>query len=508
MSMPNTLTVNDLRDRIAAIIEEEQGALLSDTQSLLRFPTVSGGNPEEHKVYLEEIPKALDFLHALSDRMGFTWRQWDNESAEIAWEHGDGRPVVGIAAHIDVVPAAGTWKYPPFSATIADDGFLYSRGIQDDKGPLMQALYGMNAAKRAGLELPVDVRLIIGTCEETGDWGDVTRYLQKRGAPDFAFTPDATFPITNGEKGMSCVKFSSTWDALEPDEETGLEFVSLIAGKRANIVPDLCEIVLRFPIARKNDVMKDLVRATTEFTVHNPGANVTITRETVIGGKAELLVSFIGKAAHGSVPKIGHNAALDGMRFLADVETIPAPVRAYMKFLLFVSEDLDGTNLMVNGTHHFIGETTVNLGVVQMDRNGGHGLLNVRPTMGVSVKQVMANSALAAETFSKTTGYSFRSEQDGKVFDAIYLDPNSPKVAPFLQALQGGFTAVTGEEARLMAIGGSTYSKAFPNCCAFGPIHEHTDEEMAHQADERLAVDSIIRNAKIYGTSIALLQYL
>ena len=42
---------------------------------------------------------------------------------------------LAFAGHTDVVPAGneGSWKYPPFSATI-NDGKLYGRGAEDMKG--------------------------------------------------------------------------------------------------------------------------------------------------------------------------------------------------------------------------------------------------------------------------------------------------------------------------------------------------------------------------------------
>jgi succinyl-diaminopimelate desuccinylase len=47
-------------------------------------------------------------------------------------------PLVVFAGHTDVVPTGkeSAWKYPPFSATIADDGMMYARGAADMKSSI------------------------------------------------------------------------------------------------------------------------------------------------------------------------------------------------------------------------------------------------------------------------------------------------------------------------------------------------------------------------------------
>ncbi|BBP43514.1 succinyl-diaminopimelate desuccinylase [Thiosulfativibrio zosterae] len=51
---------------------------------------------------------------------------------------GSDGPLVVFAGHTDVVPTGkeSAWKYPPFSATIADDGMLYARGAADMKSSI------------------------------------------------------------------------------------------------------------------------------------------------------------------------------------------------------------------------------------------------------------------------------------------------------------------------------------------------------------------------------------
>ena len=51
---------------------------------------------------------------------------------------GSDGPLVVFAGHTDVVPTGkeSAWKYPPFSATLSDDGMLYARGAADMKSSI------------------------------------------------------------------------------------------------------------------------------------------------------------------------------------------------------------------------------------------------------------------------------------------------------------------------------------------------------------------------------------
>lgn len=507
-----TGTADHIRQKVGEILERHRERMLADTTRIINFETVSGGNPEQEKKYREQIPACLAWLRELAAAMGFRFHVWEGRVAEIEWAPEGGnnddrqRPVFGIAAHIDVVTPVGKWTHPPFSGTISN-GILYGRGIQDDKGPLIQALYGMYAVKEAGIKPPCDVRIIIGTSEETGDWSDVQLYLEKRGAPDYCFTPDADFPIITGEKGMLNLRFRATWDKVLPDEDTQMEFVLLKGGERSNIVPGLAEATLRFPAAKKNDVMKEMVRETTRFTVENPGSNVTLVpgdeRSARPDGSYESLISFIGKPVHSSLPAKGHNAAVDALRFFSDIETLPRAVRAYIQFLAFIGSTDDGTNLRIDSTHPFVGDTTTVLSLLHIDQIGGEATVNIRPTMGLSCSQVITRARAAARAWEDSSGLRIDVVDGNRCVEAIFLDRASPAIDAFISSLQLAYETVTGETAEECAIGGTTYAKAFPNCCAFGPIKIGVDEELAHQTDEHMAVDSIFRNALIYGLAIA-----
>jgi succinyl-diaminopimelate desuccinylase len=495
--------------KISAEIDALRDDLLCDTARLLQFRTVSGGSPEQEEEYQREIPACLAWLKELSASMGFEFREIQGVAAEIVWNHPDeNAPRFAIASHIDVVTPVGEWTHPPFSGAIAD-GYMWGRGTQDDKGPLMQSLYGMYAVKRAGIQPPCSVAIVIGTMEETGQWRDMQVYLQNAKKPDFAFTPDANFPIINGEKGMLSVYVDAEWPDGGIDGETGMEFIRLTGGERENIVPASAELVIRFPSENRTEVLKELVRTTTEYVVEHDNANITLqpNRQRDLGdGRYEAVASFVGKAAHSSTPAKGHNAIVDAIDFVKGIETFPEPMRRFASFLHIAGADMTGESIGVAANHDFIGPTTVCLSLLDLGKTRGRAVLNIRPTMGWTADKVLEQLRKTLDAYQEPVGRRMELSVKGEKKNPIYLDPQDPRVAGGIKALQEAYSLVTGREPELKSIGGTTYAKALPNCCAFGPVMSPEEAELAHQCDERVPVEAIIRNAKIYGASVALFR--
>jgi succinyl-diaminopimelate desuccinylase len=501
---------DDLSRALDREVEALRDELIQSTTRILQFETVSGAADDAGRQRCrEQLAACAHFLETLSTKMGFRWLAKPGRWYCIEWpadkRPADKRPLlVGIPTHIDVVPASGAWTHPPFSGDVAD-GVIWGRGTQDDKGPLLATLFGLYALKRIGFRPSITTRIIIGTQEEIGDWGDLREYFDEHGFPDFGFTPDANFPIIIAEKGIVNLDAKAKWDAAAGRSNGPVEFVALKGGVRSNVVPDLCELTIHYPKAERDAILKELFAVTTQFTVDNPPASITLLPDKArdLGnGREELLISFLGKSAHGSLPEKGHNAALDALKFVADTETFPEPARLFARFLHVGCSDFLGNKLDIASRHDFVGATTVNLGIVKIDGTEGQATINVRATLGMDRKEVIKRAGALAKAYAERTGLDLSITGEERGFNAHYLDPKL--AGRFLTGLQEGFQAVTGELPELRAIGGTTYAKAMPNCCAFGPILESAgEEELAHQADEHISVDSQIRNTKIYGLSIA-----
>ena len=130
-------------------------------------------------------------------------------------EIGQGDELLAVLCHLDVVPAGDLedWQTPPFEATLKD-GWLIGRGVQDDKGPSLAALYAVKSLLDQGLVFTKRIRFIFGTDEETL-WRCMNRYNQIEEKADLGFAPDSSFPLTYAEKGLLQVKLHGPgWEDL------------------------------------------------------------------------------------------------------------------------------------------------------------------------------------------------------------------------------------------------------------------------------------------------------
>ena len=147
----------------------------------------------------KDVRRMLDVAMADAKAFGYETRDFDGYACDITLP-GESEEAIAVLGHLDVVPAGDNWATPPFTATRVGDQ-IFARGTSDDKGPALAALYAMNAIKAAGIPLKKSIRLILG-CDEESDWEDMAYYCAHTEMPEVGFSPDASFPIINTEKGM------------------------------------------------------------------------------------------------------------------------------------------------------------------------------------------------------------------------------------------------------------------------------------------------------------------
>ena len=162
-----------------------------DLNGLIEIPSVTADRVKS--------VEALDYVIGLA-------RKYDLNAYTVAGgrvgivEYGEGGETLGVLAHVDVVESnASEWRFPPFKLTDYD-GRLYGRGVQDDKGAVMMILYVLKFFHENNVSVSTKIQLIIGTQEES-TWEDMDAYRDEMQAPDYGFTPDGEFPVSNAEKG-------------------------------------------------------------------------------------------------------------------------------------------------------------------------------------------------------------------------------------------------------------------------------------------------------------------
>jgi succinyl-diaminopimelate desuccinylase len=408
---------------------------------------------------------ALKEALAIGAQLGFETKNLDNYAGYI--EMGAGDDVIGILCHVDVVPEGGGWKHKPYELCI-EDGRLYGRGVCDDKGPLVAALYAMKIAREIQPALPKRVRLVIGANEECG-CGCVKHYKDVEGGFKMGFSPDGEFPVIFGEKGYYHIDMLA---ALSRTPGGGV-IRSISAGSVRNAVPDYCECVVSNE-ADAGDVMDKFFSF---LTANKLDGNVSV----VPGG---LLLSIAGKAAHSSLPHLGVNAASFMLKFLGGVTDESPFVNTYNA--LFGTETT-GQKAGIACSDKY-GALTLNAGVITTESDG-----TVRLTIDIRYP-VTADFTPYAEILKQKISDCGAREIFVMAEKPLLIDPESPLVMQLMDA----YRTVTGDcDSKPRVIGGGTYAKSFENVDAFGPEFDGDDNRM-HDSDENISLDRLKQAIEIY----------
>ncbi|NYF25218.1 dipeptidase PepV [Sporosarcina sp. JAI121] len=449
---------------------KRQENLLEDLQQLIAIPSVLDENAVTKDLPFGPEPKrALDWLLEEGRKAEMSVKNVDNMAGHI--EMGNGDDIIGILCHVDVVPAGSNWTYGPYDGTIVD-GKLFGRGAIDDKGPTIAAWHAMKLVKESGITLNKRVRLIIGTDEESG-FRCVKRYFEKEEMPQIGFAPDADFPIINAEKGIASVLFKQK--SIGADGQL-LWFKS---GNRTNMVPDYAEAHIAKEVGIDND------QFTTFLNIHNVTGGVTKEKDYTV-------INLNGKSAHAMEPDNGVNAAVLLASFLNRIfqEGTSKDFTQFM-FNAFANESR-GLFLGLAFNDEMSGDTTLNAGIVTYDQeNSGEITISMRYSVSYQFEEKMTT---CMERLTETP------------FSVDVLSNSAPHYVdaadPLIRTLQEVYTDHTGEHAELLSIGGGTYARVLEKGVAFGMLFPGR-EDVAHQADEYVYIDDLMKATAIYADAIS-----
>ncbi|GAP00049.1 dipeptidase PepV [Fructobacillus ficulneus] len=456
--------------------KEEEQAFLSDLKDFLSIPSVRDDSKATKDAPLGPGPKdALVHILALADRDGFVTKNIDNLAGYIEIGPKDADEYVALLSHVDVMAAGEGWSTDPFGPVI-EDGKVIARGASDDKGPGLAAYYGFKMIRDLNLPLKRRVRLIFGTDEEN-DWTGMTRYFEVEPAPAFGFSPDAEYPIINGEKGNLQVNITSP--ATNGDDAQLLSFDS---GIRTNMVPG---------VARATVFGLDPDQTVTDFATflaNNPQVRGSVTPD---GEKVDF--ELLGKQVHGSLPETGENAGTYLAKFL-DQYNFGGTAAHFLKYLGELShDDPTGKILGVDHVDDVMGALSMNVGIQKFNLDEGVYInYNFRYPKGIEPEFIEAklNDAMPEWDYEAKIG--------GHAQVPHYVSPEDPVV----KTLLGIYHDQTGLPAHDQVIGGGTYGRLMERGVAFGALFPDSPDKM-HQVDEFALVDDLVRSMGIYGQAVA-----
>jgi len=441
----------DYRDIVRGCEEE----MLQKLGRLVKYNSVLG-EAKPGMPFGEGPAGALKEGLAIAEELGFAVTNLDYYCGYA--EMGEGPELIGIAGHLDIVPAGDGWTHDPFTLTREGDK-VFGRGVTDDKGPMIAALYAMKIIRDSGVKFNKRVRLLMGTNEETGS--RCMEHYNEVGEPfTLGFTPDANFPGIFGEKGMLGMKVCSK----------NTKILSMTGGFVSNAVCHQCTTVIPSEVDEK--ALKDALSATplTSFEVTSEGGKTT--------------VFAVGQAAHASTPLLGVNAAGFTMQALAAAGFRDDFVDFYNSR---IGTSCDGSGFGIKLSDDY-GDLTLSNGIVT---TGDDGVITctIDCRVPVTVKEEELRAALAP----------YLEDEKGKteilrISGSLFYPPDSDLV----RSLYDAYTEVTGDTSlKPEVIGGGTYAKSLKNIIAFGPEWPDKDYRI-HNSDEWTDVNDFARCVEIY----------
>ena len=439
--------------------------IIKTLQELIQIKTVLD-TPVEGGPFGQGNKDCLEKTLSVCEKLGFKVKNLDGYCGYA--EIGEGDELVGIIGHLDVVPEGDGWKYPPYSGMIVD-GEMWGRGTWDDKGPVVISIYAIKALMDSGFKFNKRVRLIFGCNEESGSLC-MEHYLKVDEPISYGVSPDASFPVIFAEKTINNIEITGN-----SKDEGSISLTYFDAGIVINAVPDKCVFKLAYKCNNCkanaiNTIEKALAEKNIKFEYSDDNNTLTYT--------------VFGKAAHGSIPHMGINAASYAIYALKDI--------VKNDFIKLYSEciglDVHGESFGCFASDEY-GPLAMNVGLVHYEDNKFSIRINSRLPFNTNTDKMMNQ---INETMRK---YSFASVKLLSSSKGFKVDKDSKMIKSLVNAYQ----EVTKDyQTAPICSAGGTYAREFSNCVAFGPEMEGYGEVIIHQPNERIQIRAIEDIMKIY----------
>ncbi len=429
--------------------------ILRDLEKLVAIRSVASQSEEETKA-------ALDFILQRAAEMGLDSECVDDIAAHV--QYGEGGKLCGVLTHLDVVPAGAGWSSDAF-ALDRRDGRLYGRGVADDKGAAIVALYCLKALKDEGVKGKNTLRAIYGTREEVG-MEDMKAYFASHPMPDMGFTPDSDYGICTCEKGILQIM-------VEADSNDGTFLNEFRAGNALNAVPDKAWVLLDCSESDEHQLYR--------FADARPQVDFEF-KFTIDG----MMIIATGKAAHACEPDKGVNAAAQ----LIDLLTANFGYNGLGSLIGFIdsaiSTETNGNSLGIKMRDSSSGALTLCLSEVEILENSARAAIDIRYPVTMDSQAILYRVRKAAE------------KEGLKVKVLCHHQPlHLSEDSELVTLLKGSYEKIPGEQPRIYSTGGGTYARELGGRgVAFGPVFPD-DECNMHNADESLDEEKFFLHAKI-----------
>lgn len=427
------------------IIKDEQykKQLLELLREWVRIPSVYDVNTvSEDMPFGKAVNEALLWFEKLGENNGFKVRNIDNHAVHI--QYGEGLEYVDIFGHCDVVNPGDGWETDPFQLKIYDDK-LVGRGVSDNKGPMIVCFLALKMIKDMGIKLNRKVRLIVGGNEESG-FKCIKHYYSKEPYGVCGFTPDAKFPVLNGEKGAGVVFLKLNIDDKDLIVKGGLEH---------NTIPE--KVII------KN------IKDNEKFVVEGVGGH-----------------SSKPEKAKNPIPK----ALLDLHSQLEEQWVIDL-------YKLINEENLDGSLFGINKEGK-CGKLTMVPTVINVSNGDAEVALNVRYPENIELKEIIE----AISSFISNNNLVGFKVSGRELKKSNYINPESNLV----KSLHDIYTRYSNDlESEVRVTSAGSYASEMNNAVIFGCEFPDGGFGNVHQANEFASLEKLKLSISIYAEAIVTL---
>ena len=309
---------------------------LKDLNTLVSYESVRDESTKaENAPFGKNCRDVLDAMLVMAKRDGFETKDIDGYAGVV--EYGQGEETFGVLGHLDIVPLGEGWTKDPLKVTL-ENGYIFGRGVMDDKGPALAGYYALKMIRDLNIPLKKRVMLITG-CDEESGMECMNYYVDHAEVPQMGFVPDANFPVIYGEKGGLHV-------GLVSSDATVIK--KLHAGSRPNIVIGKADVTVDVMSYQQEDLFK--------FYCATQGVKGSIKRS-----EDGVTLHIDGAFAHAAMPYNGINAAVLLLNFIGE-----AYDDQLSKDLYFLLKDWMGKPVGIEKDGLYMSFLTMNTGIVNM----------------------------------------------------------------------------------------------------------------------------------------------
>ena len=335
----------ETQNAVRAYIDAHRDEIKNDLITLCRVPSVSVDG--EDYPYGEEVNRALRTARSLCEKRGLFCRVEEKKGYAVAFPEKEKENVstdIGLFCHCDVVPAdESDWTVcPPFEPKQIG-GFLFGRGVDDNKGAAVASIYLLDMIKSGVLPLRSSLMIYFGGDEERG-MSDIHNFLTNESRPEICLVPDNGAPVSFGEKGI--LRLVCT--AKTPFSQ----IVSFAGGTVVNAVIGSADVSMRDEDGALYRELCGLIAGKDAFSVSHEGTLTTLDSR--------------GAAAHAAYPANSVNAAVEAAKLLCKAESLCGADRDILAGMVSLFSDPFGSGANIDAEDEKFGKNTFVLGVCEL----------------------------------------------------------------------------------------------------------------------------------------------